>query len=58
MMLMKLLREVYKDLSELIEELFEECMKGMKEKNEYIYKEVSLKEKVEFDDDEEDWTAV
>ncbi len=57
-MLMKLLREVYKDLSELIEELFEECMKGMKEKNEYIYKEVSLKEKVEFDDDEEDWTAV
>tara|TARA_B100000902_G_scaffold34005_1_gene40894 strand:- start:384 stop:551 length:168 start_codon:yes stop_codon:yes gene_type:complete len=55
---MKLLREVYKDLSELIEELFEECMKGMKEKNEYIYKEVSLKEKVEFDDDEEDWTAV
>ncbi len=57
-MLMKLLREVYKDLSELIEELFEECMKGMKEKKEYVYKEVSLKEKVEFDDDDEDWTAV
>jgi hypothetical protein len=57
-MLMKLLREVYKDLSELIEELFEECMKGMKEKREYVYKEVSIKEKVEFENDDEDWTAV
>jgi len=57
-MLMKLLREVYKDLSELIEELFEECMKGMKERREYVYKEVSIKEKVEFDNDDEDWTAV
>lgn len=57
-MLMELLREVYKDLSELIEELFEECMKGMKEKREYVYKEVSIKEKVEFENDDEDWTAV
>ena len=57
-MLMKLLREVYKDLSELIEELFEECMKGMKERREYVYKEVSIKEKVEFENDDEDWTAV
>ena len=57
-MLMELLKEVCKDLSEILDELFKECMRGMKEKKEYKYKEIPMKEKVEFDDDEEDWTAV
>lgn len=56
-MLMELLKEVCKDLSEIFDELFKECMRGLKEK-EYKYKEIPMKEKVEFDDDEEDWTAV
>ena len=56
-MLIELLKEVCKDLSEILDELFKECMRGMKEK-EYKYKEIPMKEKVEFDDDEEDWTAV
>ena len=47
---MELLKEVCKDLSEIFDELFKECMRGMK--TEYKYKEIPMKEKVEFDDQE------
>ena len=54
-MLSELLKEVYNDIYEFFDELFDECLKGL---DEHKYKEVAIKEKIEFDDDDEDWTAV
>lgn len=51
----QLLKEVCNDIYEFFEELFDECLKGL---DKHKYEEVSIKEKIEFDSDEEDWTAV
>ncbi len=67
MLVSEMLYEIYKDMREILEVIFDECMKGLNEEaktntsnnpNHYIYKTVELNEKVEFEDDEEDWTAV
>jgi len=55
----------YQYLKILFKEIFEECMKGLNEEsqtnssyNVNHYKNNKINEKMEFDDDDEDWTAV
>lgn len=58
-------RGQYQYLKILFKEIFEDCMKGLNEEqqtnssyNVNHYKNNKINEKMEFDDDDEDWTAV